>query len=213
MRVRERVQTGLGLSIVFGIVELHGAGIEVESQPGQGTCFRLRRPADEVVQRADTTSGDDPSPVRGHEAILLVDDEESVRRLARRGLELHGHHVIEATNGSQALERYRENPSSIDLALVDFTMLGRDGVQIIRALREHTPQLPAISMSGYLNRDGLGGPEIDAVLLPKPFRPDELAATVRRTLDDRLESGIEAKRTAARGMSLYARCPWRLCWR
>jgi two-component system cell cycle sensor histidine kinase/response regulator CckA len=179
--------TGLGLSIVYGIVELHGASIEVESQPGQGTCFRLRWPADEAAVRPERTATSERSALEGSETILLVDDEEGVRRLARRGLELQGYRVIEAEDGVQGLFRYREHAGEIDLAVVDFSMPGRNGIQLIAALREQEPTLPAILVSGYIDRDSLGGPRVEAEFLPKPFRPDQLAALVRETLDRRAD--------------------------
>ena len=131
--------------------------------------------------------------------VFREEEEVGVAELARRlglhknnvfrllaTLEEQGYCVVDAEDAVAAVDLYLQNAEQIELAVVDLTMPGRDGIELIGALREHRSGLPAILMSGHLDRDGLGAPDVDAELLPKPFEPDQLSAIVRRTLDEHL---------------------------
>ena len=173
--------TGLGLAIVSRIAESHGASIEVESEHGCGTRFRILWPAAIEAPR-ETEAAALPS-TEGHECVLLAEDEPAVRRLARAALERHGYRVLEACDGDEAVALFERHRDAIDGVVVDLAMPRRNGLDVIAAVRAGAQSIPAVLMSGQ------GGLERDVVLpdrviaLGKPFRPDELASAVRRALD------------------------------
>jgi PAS domain S-box-containing protein len=173
--------TGMGLSVVHGIVDQAGGKIELDSEPGKGTTFRIYLP----VVDATTTADREPQPVteRGTETVLLVDDDEFLRRSAARALRSRGYHVLEAGDGAAALETLRANP--VDLLLTDVVMPGVDGRQLVEAATRNFPQLRTLYMSGYADDDvvrhGVQIGEVD--LIEKPFQVQGLAAKVRQVLD------------------------------
>ncbi len=173
--------TGLGLAIVARIVESHGASIEVESQRGRGTRFRILWPAAIEVPREVEAAA--PPVAGGHECVLLAEDEPAVRRLARAALERHGYRVLEAGDGDEAVALFEQHRSAIDLVVVDFAMPRRNGLDVIATVRADARSIPAVLMSGQgsLERD-TALPE-RVIALEKPFRPDALASAVRRALD------------------------------
>ena len=122
-------------------------------------------------------------PARHGDVVLLVEDEDGVRRVARRGLELHGYHVIEAADGARAVELVRATPS-IGLLVTDVMMPGMLGPALAAAVHDIVPGLPVLFMSGYseeVAREGLLDPSIP--FLAKPFSPDRLADKVREVLE------------------------------
>ena len=173
--------TGLGLAIVSRIVESHGASIEVESQLGRGTRFRILWPAATETPRETEPAA--PRIAGGHECVLLAEDEPAVRRLARAALERHGYRVLEACDGDEAVALFEQHRDAIDGVVVDLAMPRRNGLDVIAAVRAGAQSVPVVLMSGQ------GGLERDVALpdrviaLGKPFRPDELASAVRRALD------------------------------
>jgi two-component system cell cycle sensor histidine kinase/response regulator CckA len=178
--------TGLGLSMVYGIVKQSGGYIFCESTPGQGTLFELLFPINE------TPAEDQPKPPvakrilrsSGQGMVLLVEDEAPVRAFAARALRLRGFDVIEAGDGEDALRRLADPALHVDLFVTDVVMPGLDGPAWVRLAREVRPNVPVIFMSGYAE-EGLaeGQARIDnAAFLPKPFSLNDLTLAVQMRL-------------------------------
>ena len=173
---------GLGLASVLGIMRTHKGDIEVESCLGQGTTFRAFFP----ITTGRATARVEPSHGRlaaGHGLVLVVDDDDNVRRTTNRLIASQGFEVIDAPGGKEALEIFSARPSSFTAAVVDLTMPGMNGRQCVRALREVRPDLPIIVMSGYDETDArwLALDRITS-FLPKPFTIEELASRFRDVL-------------------------------
>ena len=176
--------TGLGLSMVYGVVRQMGGHIWVHSEPGQGTTFRLYFPRTDLQPRA-TAPPPEAAPVATarRATILVVEDEELVRRFARVVLERVGHTVVEAANGHDALER-AARMDRIDLLVSDVVMPGMGADELVTRLRGQLPALPAIFMSGYseelIARRGDIAPGIQ--ILEKPLGSAALLHAVDRAL-------------------------------
>jgi PAS domain S-box-containing protein len=175
--------SGLGLATVYGIVQAAGGHVAFESIVGAGTSFRVHLPAAEGQPPEPP-----PLPVHrdaGEEAILLVEDDAAVRRVARRILDTAGYAVIEAGNGHEALEAVERHAGEIDLVLTDAVMPELGGPELVRRLRSVSPGLRVLFMSGYALDDiGRRGDELGAsAFLRKPFGSGELLGRVRDVLD------------------------------
>ncbi len=176
--------TGLGLASVYGIIQQHGGVINVESAPGQGTRFDLFFPL--VKPSALQPAAASPEAVRGgSETILVAEDDRVLRNLARSVLTEFGYTVIEAADGEEAVELFREAPERIDMVLLDVIMPrknGRDAYDEIAALR---PGMKALFISGYsadvLAKQGVPGDGVE--VLAKPLSPVELLRKIREILD------------------------------
>jgi len=180
--------SGLGLATIYGIAQQHGGWIEVDSQVQQGTTFRAFFPqVSAAVAEAPPTAVVAPTP-RGHETILVVEDEDGVRALVLKLLENLGYRLLQAQSGPRAIDVWREHGSTIDLLITDIVMPGgMNGLELAEFLRRTRPSLKVIFTSGYLgdvSRDDFPAREADAYLA-KPFSLPELARVVRRTLDAR----------------------------
>jgi signal transduction histidine kinase len=178
--------TGLGLSMVYGIVRQSGGNIWVYSEEGRGTTFKIYFPriaADAEDYKRSAQMCDVP---RGAETILLVEDAELVRNLARQVLEGAGYRVLEAASAEAAIDLCeRSNGDRIDLLLTDVVMPGMSGNEMSRILLSKQPGMPVLYMSGYTD-DAIvqhGVLEAGINFLQKPFTPGALALKVREVLD------------------------------
>jgi len=171
--------TGLGLSTVYGIVEQAGGHISVESEPNQGSTFRVYLPKSAAMV-AEAAAVQELPPAGGHETILLVEDEEGIRSMTRVYLESLGYKVLEAANGREATQVLRRHPGTIELLLTDVVMPGVRGDALVRALVGERPAMKPMYISGYADLHQL---EVNAPIIEKPFTFPELGRRVRAVLD------------------------------
>ncbi|HEY0005583.1 MAG TPA: PAS domain S-box protein [Pyrinomonadaceae bacterium] len=177
--------TGLGLSTVYGIVKQSGGSIWVYSEPGEGTTFKIYLPrVDEVIPEY-MRPGARSQSTHGSETILLAEDDELVRNLAREILEESGYTVLEAPNGGAALLLCEQHEGEIDLLLTDVVMPELSGRQLAERLEKIRPRIKVVYMSGYTADAVLrrGALEDEAKFIQKPFTPDALLHKVREALE------------------------------
>jgi len=177
--------TGLGLATAYGIVRQSGGQIRVESEPGRGTAFHVLLPVAPAGEAPAPSRGERERPKSGSETMLLVEDEDMVRRLARLSLERRGYRVLEAAGADEALRLAAEFDEPIHLLLTDIVMPGMNGRALAERLAGDRPETRVLFMSGYpddaIVRHGIS--EADVAFLEKPFSPDDLAEKVREVLD------------------------------
>jgi len=177
--------TGLGLATVYGIVKQSGGFIWVYSEPGRGTTFKVYFPrVDDLPARATTRAT--ISNIGGDETILLVEDDDDLRRVTRRILQNRGFTILEARHGGDALLLSERYTGDIHMVLTDVVMPQMNGRELSHRLRSARPDLSVVYMSGY--PDGVaveqGLIDVDARFLPKPFTPQELLDCIRHVLDE-----------------------------
>lgn len=175
--------TGLGLSTVFGIVTQGGGGLDVTSEVGKGTRFDVYLPRVEAeIEFSASERSIMPSP-RGHETILLVEDDENVRALIGEELGKCGYRIVEARNGVEACLVATPYIRKLRLLLTDIVMPGMSGVELARNLRVIKPGLKVLFISGYADDIGIGAGDPASMYLQKPFTPEVLAEKVREVLN------------------------------
>lgn len=177
--------SGLGLSTVFGIVTQSGGAINVTSRVAHGTKFDIFFPRVAADVHAASSPQASPEPVGGHETILLVEDDASVRMLLRDALRKLGYRVIEAKQGLEACLLASQELDRLDLLLTDMVMPGMGGRALAQHLMTIKPELRILFMSGFTDDVGIlaGHEQGTSGFLQKPFTPELLARTVRRILD------------------------------
>jgi PAS domain S-box-containing protein len=177
--------TGLGLSTVYGIVNQSGGNIWIYSEPGRGTTFKVYLPEVECERREPAERVAEVAPRGGSETVLVVEDEEVVRGLARRILEQAGYLVVEASRADQALRFCSARAADVDLLLTDVVMPEMSGKELADKLKSQYPKLKILFMSGYTDEaivhHGVLDPSVE--FLQKPFTPATLVRKVRDVLD------------------------------
>lgn len=177
--------TGLGLATVYGVVQQSGGHIELLSEPGQGTTFKVYLPRVQDAVTEPKLRELTPVPRHGSETILLVEDEEAVRALARSVLRSKGYKVLEAQRGNEALTISERHDGPIPLMITDVIMPQMSGPELAQRLASARPEMKVLYMSGYAG-SVVGRPEVldtEAALLQKPFTSEGLLRKVREILD------------------------------
>jgi CheY-like chemotaxis protein len=177
--------TGLGLAVVYGIVEQHGARIVCDSAPSVGTTFRIYFPAIEEVHEEEYFENKEPPRGEG-ETILLVDDEPNLVVIVSRQLLSANYRVIKASNGNEALNLYEKHREEIRLVILDLLMPGMGGKQCLEALRKLDPNVRVLVASGVLNSEIEA--DLKAIgargLIAKPFETSQLLEEIRKIIDE-----------------------------
>jgi two-component system cell cycle sensor histidine kinase/response regulator CckA len=182
--------TGLGLSVVYGIVKNHNGFINVESKPESGTSFKLyfpvaqslEKPATDEIAKARFETTERPD---GHGTILLVEDEKNMLDLLEKTLVRHGYRVLAAADGKTALNIYRRSKEAIDVVLLDIGLPKVAGRDVLLKIKNENPDVKVVVASGYLEPKLKS--EIDRAgvkyFLSKPYRPDEVVRTLQSLIE------------------------------
>jgi len=177
--------TGLGLSICYGIIKQHSGFINVYSEPGQGTVFKIYLPLSEEVSHPGKKTEAVVSVRGGSETILFAEDDASVRAMTKMVLESYGYTVIPAEDGEEAITKFMENREVVSLALLDMIMPRKNGKEVSEAILKENPRIKVLFTSGYtmdiIKTRELSESNFDIIL--KPFQPKGLLIKVREVLD------------------------------
>nr|HID59967.1 hybrid sensor histidine kinase/response regulator [Desulfobacterales bacterium] len=178
--------TGLGLSMVYGIVKQHGGFIDVSSKCGEGTTFRIYLPMIErTLERNKKEKTQDFLPERGTQTVLIAEDDESVRILSKEVLTQHGYKVIEAIDGEDALRKFIKNKEKIELLLLDVIMPKKNGKEVHEEIMRIRPDIKALFISGYasdiIHKKGVVEEGLN--FISKPILPEVLLRKVKEVLE------------------------------
>ena len=177
--------TGLGLSTVYGIVKQSEGFIWVYSEPGMGTTFKIYLPRVDAVAEAPSEEKAAARTAQSQATVLIVEDEESLRELAREFLESAGYKVLMAKNGPEALQIAAQHPGPIEILVTDVVMPGMSGREVARRLASFRPAMKVLYVSGYTNNaiahHGVLDPRV--AFLEKPFTKNDLLSKVRELLE------------------------------
>ncbi len=179
--------TGLGLASVWGCVRDHGGTVSLETEPGKGTTFRIDLPLSRHDETAPAPPPANDADVPAEGTILVVDDEETVRRFAADSLRRAGYDVIEAADGAQAEDAFNKHRQQITAVLVDLVMPNQDGEETCRKILAIDPDMPIVASSGY-SQPGMADRlhKLNVThFLAKPYRVDELLSTLRQAIEAR----------------------------
>jgi len=182
---RERGKgTGLGLSMVYGVVKQSGGYVRVQSEPGQGSTFRIYLPCAQVGSGKPAARSTKARLAKGRETILVVEDELAVRQVVAATLRSCGYKVLEAGSGEEAMRRLRRHEGPLHLVLCDLVMPRMNGRKAADSVRTLYPEVKVVFMSGYTD-DALlrhGVSDTQGSFLPKPFTIEALTRKVREVL-------------------------------
>jgi CheY-like chemotaxis protein len=190
--------SGLGLSVVYGIVQNHGGFINVESQPASGTCFRLYFPVtssdvsgEDTIVNLDTET---TATSNGAATVLVIEDEQNILNVLERTLLQHGYRVLKATDGEKALEVYRCHEQTIDAVVLDIGLPKITGRDVLLKIKNENPDVKIVIASGYLEPELKA--EIDqagvSYLLHKPYMLDEMVRTLQSLIEKRGREAIDS---------------------
>jgi len=177
--------SGLGLSMVYGIVKQHDGYINCYSEPYKGTIFKIYLPLIKAKAEIELTSLTASQPEGGTETILVAEDDPDVRKLTRDILERFGYKIVEAVNGKDAIKAFKKHREEIQLLLLDVVMPKKNGKEVYNAIKKIKPDMKALFISGYtanvIHKRGFLDEGLDFIL--KPASPNELLKKVRVVLD------------------------------
>jgi two-component system, cell cycle sensor histidine kinase and response regulator CckA len=178
------VGRGLGVSTVIGTVGMHGGGVTVESIPDQGSVFRVFLPVSTEKVLVEPVKSEKTSEIKGNGTIILIDDEDQVRKMAKIMLTRIGYTVLEAKDGVEAVDIFQQHQDVICCILSDLTMPRMNGWDTLSALRKISPEIPVILSSGYDEAHAMteARDELPNAFLGKPYRSKDLEEIIRRVL-------------------------------
>jgi len=177
--------TGLGLSVVYGIIKQHGGWINVYSEPGQGSTFKVFLPASSIKQEEETEATISLQELQGSgERILVVEDEEKVRAVVTMTLRENGYDVFEAASAEEAQDIFEREKGRFHMVFSDVVMPGKSGIQLVEQLLSRKPELPVLLSSGYVDAKSHGSiiHERGFSFLPKPYALANLLRAIKETI-------------------------------